>query len=175
VSEPQSQAPPEALEQAAPTPPPAPRPAPGRLDGARLRIKQAGWALAIAMGALFGWALVAETVAEWVTALVPHLAASPEGRAAVATLLVGLGAGVVALVVALLAGLVTDLPLIAGALGGLGALLLPVALPWMFEPPEESLAVLQAARVAALLLGTGAGVAGLLLARRILARKRPVG
>ena len=135
-------------------------------------MKQAGWVLAIAMGALIGWALAAETVADWVTALVPHLAASPEGRAAVATVLVGLGAGAVALVVSLLAGLVTDLPLGAGALGGLGALLLPVALPWMFEAPEESLAVLQTARVAALVLGAGAGAAGLLLARRILARKK---
>ena len=143
----------------------------GRLDGVRLRMKQAGWALAIAVGALLGWALVAETVADWVTALVPHLAASPEGRAVVATLLVGLGAGAVALVVSLLAGLIADLPLAAGALGGSGALLLPVALPWMFEPPEESLAVLQAARVAALLVGAGAGVAGLVLARRLLGRR----
>jgi hypothetical protein len=135
-------------------------------------MKQAGWALAIAVGSLVGWALVAETVADWVEALVPHLASAPDNRAAVATLLVGLGSGAVALLVALLAGLVADLPLVAGALGGLGALLLPVALPWMFESPEESLAVLVAARVAALLVGAGAGVAGLVVARRLLARKR---
>ncbi len=135
-------------------------------------MRQAGWALAIAVAGLVGWALAAETVADWVTALVPHLASTPEGRAAVATLLVGLGSSAVALVVSLLAGLVTDLPLAVGALGGLGALLLPVALPWMFEPPEESLAALVAARVAALWMGAGAGAAGLLLARRLLARKR---
>jgi hypothetical protein len=163
---------PAPLPPGAPPGPSAARQPASLLDALRLRLRQAGWATAIGAGTLLLWSLFAQAASEALLAVVPRLASTAEGRVALATLLSSSIAALLAGAVSLLAGLAADLPLPAGALGGALALALPVLLPWLSEGPDDSPQGLRLARLASLLLGAAAGVCGLVLSRRLLARTR---
>ena len=152
--------------------PPPPPPGPSRLDLARLRVRQTGWAIALGVAAVLLASWVAGSMIESIAAVAEAVAAMPEGRAATAVALQGLIAAGATLVVTLLGGLAVELPAAVGAVAGLLAVALPAVVIAVAVGLEQLLASGPAARLLSAIAAAAAGVVGLRLARTVLRCRR---